>query len=116
MQRIITLTVLALTLAACGGGNGTATEPSATPEASVSKRCERAFRTYDTVIREDENKPVSETRNEEPYQRRTIRACTRDEWLLAAEGYRDTVALAEPVEVLDAFCGIPRSKAPACRE
>jgi hypothetical protein len=72
---------------------------------------------YHTAILEDEEwQPGDPVLDEAPLQRRLLRVCTRAEWLEAAEGYRDTVVLAEPVDVLEAMCGSPRSEAPACRD
>jgi hypothetical protein len=114
--------LLALAVASCGGGEGgggqantvTAGATTSSAAAKVEAQCAQAFRRYDALIRTYENS-VEAGPNEEPYQRATLRQCNRSEWLTQAELYRDTVVLVEPLDVLDAMCGEPRSTLPACR-
>lgn len=113
-DRAVALAV-ALT-AGCGGGTTTATPTvRASTEVVVPKACAHAMAAYhDALVKAG---AAGFPPNEEALQRATIKSCTRDEWLEAVKPYTEgdfAIALVDPEKVLDAFCGSPRSTAPAC--
>jgi hypothetical protein len=112
---------LAALVAGCGGTTATPTAPTSSPpqqpqtQAEVPKACEQAMAAYhDALVAAG---AAGFPPNEERLQRRTIQSCTKDEWLEAVKPYTEgdfAIALVDPEKVLDAFCGSPRSTAPAC--
>jgi hypothetical protein len=127
------LVALAALAAGCGGGTTTATptvrptetgtftvgtiltQPKVSTELEVPKACAQAMAAYhDALVKAGAG---GFPPNEEALQRATIKSCTRDEWLEAVKPYTEgdfAIALVDPEKVLDAFCGSPRSMAPAC--
>jgi hypothetical protein len=84
-------------------------------EVKVPKACAQAMAAYhDALVKAGAG---GFPPHEEALQRATIKSCTRDEWLEAVKPYTEgdfAIAVVDPEKVLDAFCGSPRSTAPAC--
>lgn len=99
-------TVLAV---ACGSETAATTTTPATPTtettAAPAAECVQAFEAYRDTL---ENDPMVA---EGPLQKATIRDCSRTDWLAVAEDFTDSVVLADPEKVLDAFCGGRQGKA-----
>jgi hypothetical protein len=117
MTRVLalgTLLVLVTALAvACGSETAATTTVPATPTtattattATPAADCVHAFEAYRDALLE--NDPAAA---EGPLQKATTRECSRADWLTVAEDFTDSVVLADPETVLDAFCGSREGKA-----
>jgi hypothetical protein len=113
MTRVLAITVLVLVTAlavACGSETAATTTAPATATtartATPAADCVHAFEAYRDALLE--NDPAAA---EGPLQKATIRECSRADWLTVAKDFTDSVVLADPEKVLDAFCGGREGKA-----
>lgn len=92
----------------CGSDTAATTttpgETTAAPAAPAAE-CVQAFQDYADALVDD---PLVA---EGPLQKATIRECSRTDWLAVAQDYTDSVVLADPEKVLEAFCGGRQGKA-----